>query len=144
MDCSPPGSSVHGILQARILEWTAIPFSRGIFPKIPRDQTQVSCIAGRFFTIWATREVILRAMTYNCKRIQWKISKDKGAWGNLQRDGKQAQITRVFPQWSHRARTSHPSNELSRHTWNAVYLGNSSEPLPVIFTGGKWEGVLAP
>ena len=48
MDCSPPGSSVHGILQARILEWVATSFSRG--PSRPRDQTQVSCIAGRFFT----------------------------------------------------------------------------------------------
>ena len=55
MDYSLPGSSVHGILQAaRTLEWIAIPFSRG--SSQPRDQTQVSCIAGRFFTIWATRE----------------------------------------------------------------------------------------
>ena len=46
--------SVHGILQARILEWAAIPFSRG--SSWPRDQTRVSCTAGRFFTIWATRE----------------------------------------------------------------------------------------
>ena len=49
MDCSPPGSSVHGILQARIVEWVNIPFSRGSSP--PRGQTQVSHIAGRFFTI---------------------------------------------------------------------------------------------
>ena len=48
MDCSLPGSSVHRILQARILEWVAIPFSRG--SSQPRDQTQVSHIAGRFFT----------------------------------------------------------------------------------------------
>ena len=54
MDCSPPGSSVHGILQARILEWVAIPFSRG--SSWPRDQTWVSCTAGRFFTVWVTRE----------------------------------------------------------------------------------------
>ena len=53
--CSPPGSSVHGILQARILERIAIPFSRGS-PR-PRDWTQLSWIAGRFLTIWATREV---------------------------------------------------------------------------------------
>ena len=52
--CSPPGSFVHGISQARILEWVAIPFSRG--SSWPRDQTQVSRIAGRFFTVWATRE----------------------------------------------------------------------------------------
>ena len=50
-DCSPPGFSVHGILQARILEWIAIPFSRGASQ--PRDWTLVSCIAGKFFTIWA-------------------------------------------------------------------------------------------
>ena len=46
--------TVHGILQARILERVAFPFSRG--SSQPRDQTQVSRIAGRFFTIWATRE----------------------------------------------------------------------------------------
>ena len=49
MDCSLPGSSVHGILQARILEWVAIPFSRG--SSQPRDGTQVSYTVGRFFTI---------------------------------------------------------------------------------------------
>ena len=55
MDCSLPGSSLSmGILQARILEWVAIPFSRGF--SRPTDQTQISCIAGRFFTIWAMRE----------------------------------------------------------------------------------------
>ena len=48
MDCSPSGSSVHGILQARILEWIAIPFSKGS-PQ-PRNQTQVFNTAGRFFT----------------------------------------------------------------------------------------------
>ena len=54
MDCNPPGSSVHVILQARILEWVAISFSRG--SSQPRDQTQVTHIAGRLFTDWATRE----------------------------------------------------------------------------------------
>ena len=54
MDCSLPGNSVHGILQARILEWVAIPFSKGSSQF--RDWTWVSCIAGRFFTVWATRE----------------------------------------------------------------------------------------
>ena len=54
MDCSSPGSSVHEILQARILDWVAIPFSRGSFQ--PRDQTHVSHIADGFFIIWATRE----------------------------------------------------------------------------------------
>ena len=49
MDCSLPGLSVRGILQARILEWIAIPFSRG--SSKPRDRTRVSYIAGRVFTL---------------------------------------------------------------------------------------------
>ena len=49
MDCSTPFSSIHGILQARVLEWIAISFSRG--SSQPRNRTGVSCIAGRFFTI---------------------------------------------------------------------------------------------
>ena len=49
MDSSPPGSSVHGILQARILEWLAIPFFRGTFQ--PRGRTLVSHTVGKFFTI---------------------------------------------------------------------------------------------
>jgi len=48
MDRRPPGSSVHGISQARILEWVAISFSRRSFQ--PKDQTPVSCLAGGFFT----------------------------------------------------------------------------------------------
>ena len=81
MDCGPPGSFVHGILQARTLEQVAIPFSRGSFQ--PRDWTWVSCVASRFFTIWATREArifynktvilsivlswVLRAILANCQ-----------------------------------------------------------------------------
>ena len=57
MDYSLPGSSVHWILQARILEWIAIPFSRG--SSWPRDRIQVSCIVGGLFTIWATREALV-------------------------------------------------------------------------------------
>ena len=68
MDCSHPGSSVHGIFQARILEWVAISFSRGSFQ--PRDQTRVSRIAGRFFTIWATRE----AVNIDVRCLGWSYS----------------------------------------------------------------------
>ena len=56
MDCSPPSSSVHGIFQARILEWVAISFSRA--SSQPRDRTQVSHIAGRRFNLCATREAL--------------------------------------------------------------------------------------
>ena len=56
MECSPRGSSLHGILQARILEWVALLFSRKSYQT--RDWTQDSCITDRFFTIWATRQVL--------------------------------------------------------------------------------------
>ena len=54
MDCSLPGSSIHGSLQARVLQWVAISFSRG--SSRPKDRTWVSYTAGRLFTNWATRE----------------------------------------------------------------------------------------
>ena len=57
IDCSLPGSFVRGILQARILEWVAMPSSRG--SSQPWDQTQVSHTASRFFTVWATREALI-------------------------------------------------------------------------------------
>ena len=59
--CDPTDSTVHGILQARILEWVAFPFSRGSSEL--RDQTEVSQIAGGFFTSWATRG--------NPRRLEW-------------------------------------------------------------------------
>ena len=60
MDYSLPGSSVHGIFQARVLEQVAISFSKG--SSQPRDQTRVSRIVGRCFTVWAMRE----AQVYKC------------------------------------------------------------------------------
>ena len=74
-DCSPPGSSVHGILQASILEWVAISFSRGSSQS--KNRTQVSCIVGRFFTNWATREAprIGREhipFSFKDKAVRWK------------------------------------------------------------------------
>ena len=67
MDCSLPGSSLHGILQARVQEWVAISFSRG--SSRPRDQTLVSCIPGRHFNLWATREVHVIS-TFACMSVQ--------------------------------------------------------------------------
>ena len=61
MDCSLPGSFIHGIFQARELEWVAISFSRG--SSWPRDRTRVSGIVGRRFTIWSTREVLQKWVT---------------------------------------------------------------------------------
>ena len=56
MTCSLPGSSVHGILQERTLEWVAVPSSRGSSQL--RDRAQASHTAGGFFTVWATREAL--------------------------------------------------------------------------------------
>ena len=71
-----PSSSVHGIIQARVLGWVAMPFSRG--SSQPRDWTQVSRISGRFFTIWATREILLKAFT--CKYKLGSKSQFRLAW----------------------------------------------------------------
>ena len=62
MDYSLPGFSVHGIFQARVLECVAISFSRGSSQL--RDRTQVSCIVGRRFTLWATREALSPLKTW--------------------------------------------------------------------------------
>ena len=76
MNCDPPGSSVHGILQARILKWIAISFSGG--SSLPRDWAQVSYIAGRCFTIWATREGL--KSTY-AEYIMWNARMDEAQAG---------------------------------------------------------------
>ena len=59
MDCNSPSSSIHGIIQARILEWVTMSISRG--SSQPKDWIQVSLIAGGFFTIWGTKEVCNQA-----------------------------------------------------------------------------------
>ena len=73
MDYSPQGSSVHGILQARILEWVAFPFSRGSSP--PRDRTWVSGIAGRFFA--DMREALY---IFGCATGMWDLSSMTRDW----------------------------------------------------------------
>ena len=65
-------SSVHRILQGRILEWVAIPSSKG--SPLPRDGTRVSCIAGGFFTVWATREGHVVMMIYLANKFSWTFA----------------------------------------------------------------------
>ena len=83
-NCSLPGSSVHGILQARILEWVTISFSRG--SSRPRNRIRLSSIAGRFFIYWAMRAV-------KCTPViiaEWRKGKSGGPtaeWGRLRRVG---------------------------------------------------------
>ena len=88
MHCSPPGSSVLGILQARILEWVAMTFSRG--SSQPRDRTQVSCIAGGLLTVWAIWEAPKELVGFNSKdregngnQLQYSCLENpmgRGAW----------------------------------------------------------------
>ena len=72
MDCRLPGSSVHEILQARILEWVIISSSRG--SSWPRDQTLVSCIVGRFFTIQTTNSLVSRVKSIQSSPSQTQHS----------------------------------------------------------------------
>ena len=87
MDCSLPGSSVHGIFQARVLEWIAISFSRG--SSRHRDQTWVSHIAARCFTIWATGE------TSSLFKLLFKMG--KGSSLQQSRPAKECHLPPGFP-----------------------------------------------
>ena len=81
MDCSPPGSSVHGIFQARTLEWVAISYSRG-YSQL-RDRTCVSCVSyidRQILYHWATWEAL--QMTYNIKVAKWTLSSHRYKIGN--------------------------------------------------------------
>ena len=103
---SPPDSSVNAILQAKMLEWIVIPFSRG--SSWPRDQTQVSCISGRFFTIWDTREA--------------------------QKEGDRSPWLMVL---AHSSLTYNPGTELSLRLWYVSYHSHIQlcKPLDCIATG---------
>jgi len=100
VDCSPPGSSVHGILQPRILEWVAISFCRGSFR--PRDRTQISRIAGRCFNLWATRADLSNPKSddkyseSNNIRIQIYSIHLKHAWGSQKTGFKLSQFGNIL------------------------------------------------
>ena len=83
MHCSLPGSSVHGNFQAIVLEWIAISFSRG--SSQPRDQTRVSCIVDRSFTVWATREIQGRPVdgSVDGNKIDFTCRKDASLYLSL-------------------------------------------------------------
>ena len=80
IDCSTLDSSVCEILQTRMLEWEAIPLSRG--SSQPKNRTWVSCIAGLFFTVWSTREALVEKLILNHPLVFWwdkmyMVPKDK-------------------------------------------------------------------
>ena len=100
IDYSLPGSS--GILQARILEWVAIPSSRG--PSQPRDWNWVSCISGKFFTLWATREadtVYLQGKLIRIKKTfkgSYPLANPNSISGDLSQEFKRYEVfwTKMF------------------------------------------------
>ena len=95
MDSSPSSSSAHGILQTRILEWGAIPFSRG--SSRPKDQNWVSCIAGRSFTVRATREALFsHQVVSNSFATPWTVAQ-------------QAPLSMGFPRQEYWSELSFPS-----------------------------------
>ena len=142
MDCSPPGSSVCEISQARILDWVAISFSRGF--SRPRDRTQVSGIAGRRFTVWATREsqfaisnrkpiqllmIFLRCGKFLC-RLQASLSDDLEKHGN--RWAWHPWLGKVWPATRNfsilkRGLTGRKKTMVSARAWNSVIFGNHLE-----------------
>ena len=86
MDYSLSSSSVHGILQARILDWVAISSSRE--SSQPRNRTQVSCIAGRFFTDWAMREALKKADEHQDMMLS-NCGVGEDSWESLELQGDQ-------------------------------------------------------
>ena len=107
MNCSSPGSSVHRILQARILEWVAISFSRE--SSRPRDRTPVSasCIAGGFFTIWASGEGPMKMTCFPHNLFRgWRVKRINTAvrsWKPRRQSGIpfESLLSRGWPLWWH-------------------------------------------
>ena len=133
-DCSPSGSSVHGILQARILEWIAIPFSRG--SSWPMEWTQVSCTVGRLFNIWATskahggvrvkenhREMKTVFFPYTVSQ-EWSIymASVHSIWGGSRRDA-----VRLQGKWAVRA---------GLQLWEVITQGEQRHGIQSIL--GEW------
>ena len=98
MDCSLPGSSVHGIFQARVLEWVAISFSRG--SSWPRDRTRISHIVGRCFTVWVMREELTHWKRPWC----WERWRAGGERDNRGWDGWMASPTQWTRVWANSGR----------------------------------------
>ena len=109
IDCSLPGSSVHRIFQARILEWVAISFSRG--SSLPRDRTLVSCIVGRRFTVWATFCWLTRLL-----RILPKASRKEIQGGDGENSIFHPKVTKQWTQACFSEASSHSSPQCKDET----------------------------
>ena len=120
MDWSLPSSSVHGILQAKILDWVAIPFSRGY--SWHRDQTLVSCIAGRVFTIWATIWI----------RVIPNSSSQTEPWPSP----RQFEATESGPRWREPLRLTDRNVAPPLPVWLQVFQNSSYKVITCRYPGG--------
>ena len=114
MDCSLPGSSTHGISQARILEWVAISFSRG--SSQPWDWTLVSRIVVRHFTVWANRGVTLHSSIPIIQTLQFfenSTCQPECDW-----------LSPSLPEWFHVSAGSSNRDYIRGFQYSAVYLGH--------------------
>ena len=140
MDCSLPGSSVHGIFQARVLEWVAISFSRG--SSQVRDRTQVSRIAGRCFTLWATREALTEHGSTPKNKTQFPLSQSLPSGSFLW-------VSSPFPSEGRQNENHNHGELISLITWNTA-LSNSMKLSHALWShprqtghGGKvWQNVI--
>ena len=119
MDCNPPGSSVHGILQTRILEWVAMPFPRG--SSWPRDWTRVSSIAGRFLTVCTINYISIKNEQKTKANNKTKWTKNKG--GTPRTPGNPLSLV-------HGRNTQASFSELKQRSGRGQYLPPSPAPHP--------------
>ena len=128
MDCGLPGSSVHGIFQARILEWVSISFARG--SSWPRDRTRVSRTAGRLFTIWATREAGRKERKTKNKKNSFTIL----LWSTLTQSLREAWMICTGTQWLWMSKSQLKSeilrmfNFLDKTIYRLEYQENMTNP----------------
>ena len=137
MGCSPSGFSVHGIHQARIMEWVVMPFSRGY--SWPRDWTCVSCIAEGSLTVWATRESPLRVNKLVTDKLVTMIKdlvSDLKLWGqNFVMEGE----VRITASQENNLFFSVFSNGLNNEPYGVSYYEDCYEIFPFFFERGKRE-----
>ena len=122
INCSPPGPSVPGILQARILEWVAISFSRGSSQL--RNWTRVSCVAGRFFTDWAMREAQPGQRVFADVKFRWVQSGPNPVTDLLIRKGHLDRDTGKNSMWRRRKRRWW-CVQLAEDCWQLQKLGET-------------------
>ena len=146
MDCSPPGSSVRGIFQARVLEWVASSCSRG--SSWPRDWTWVSCTVDRCFTIWTTREVQWSRKGYAYYFARQKEAEQVNALRSVRPNlGK---VVRSFTVIVHRGcdvlwtffwwvGSEESASSAFRSSWPEVYMLEGSLP-SFLLTSPNWSG----